>query len=63
MKLEIGDIVRLKSGGPKMVVNDINHNGENIWVIWTENHGGNMKSASISKKICIKLEVDDGTAS
>jgi uncharacterized protein YodC (DUF2158 family) len=34
-----GDVVQLKSGGPKMVVYEVTFCGRNVWCEWWVNHG------------------------
>ena len=45
-KFDIGEVVRLKSGGPKMTV--MRHNDNNSTVCDWFNHKGNNKSASFA---------------
>lgn len=53
-KFEIGDVVQLKSGGPKMTIIEITPDKSRLLCTWFA--GGNNKQASFLSAIIVKVE-------
>lgn len=53
MKFYPGDVVRLKSGSPKLIITEIDGIPEKAWVSWV--HQGRMESALLPA-VCLRKE-------
>lgn len=47
-KFEVGDIVYLKSGSPKMTVTDVSDTTQKVMVAWVIFHTSEMRVAAVS---------------